>query len=50
MVAVITPPAVVAFIIANLDDLALALAQWPNQPGQPGEPLKPAWNQGSKSL
>jgi hypothetical protein len=50
MVAVVTPPAVVAFIITNLDDLALALAQAPSQPPQPGEPLKPGWTQGSKSL
>jgi hypothetical protein len=50
MVAVVTPPAVVAFVIANLDDLALALAQPPDQPAQPGAPLRPGWSQGSKSL
>lgn len=50
MVAVVTPPAVVAFIIAHLDDLALALSQLPNQPAQPGAPPNPAWTKGSKSL
>lgn len=50
MVAVVTPPAVVAFIIAHLDDLALALSQLPNQPAQPGEPPNPGWTEGSKTL
>jgi hypothetical protein len=50
MVAVITPPAVVAFVIAHLDDLALALSQLPSEPAQPGAPPNPAWTEGSKSL
>jgi hypothetical protein len=50
MVAVVTPPAVVAFIIAHLDDLALALSQLPTQPALPGERPNPAWTEGSKSL
>jgi hypothetical protein len=50
MVAVVTPPAVVAFVVAHLDDLALALSHPPSQPAQPGEPLNPGWTEGSKSL
>jgi hypothetical protein len=50
MVAVIAPPAVVAFVVANLDDLALALARAPDQPARPGEPIEPNWSHASKSL
>ena len=50
IVAVLTPPAVVAFIVATLDDLALALANAPNQPPAPGEPIRPHWTQGSAGL
>ena len=50
IVAVLTPPVVVAFIVASLDDLALALAQAPTQPPAPGEPLRPGWTEGSASL
>jgi hypothetical protein len=50
IVAVITPPAVVAFIVATLDDLTLALANAPNQPPSPAEPIRPRWTQGSAGL
>jgi hypothetical protein len=50
IVAVLTPPAVVAFIVATLDDLALALANTPNQPPAPGEPIRPRWTPGSAGL
>jgi hypothetical protein len=50
IVAVITPPAVVAFIVATLDDLALALANPLNHPPAPGEPIRPDWTQGSAGL
>jgi hypothetical protein len=42
IVSVLTPPVVMAFIVASLDDLALSLANPPNQPAQPHEPLLPA--------
>jgi hypothetical protein len=50
IVAVLTPPAVVAFIVATLDDLALALENTPNQPPAPGEPIRPHWTPGSAGL
>jgi hypothetical protein len=50
IVAVLTPPAVVAFIVATLDDLALALENAPNQPPAPGEPIRPRWTPGSAGL
>jgi hypothetical protein len=50
IVAVLTPPAVVAFIVATLDDLALALETTPNQPPAPGEPIRPRWTPGSAGL
>jgi hypothetical protein len=50
IVAVITPPAVVAFIVATLDDLTLALANPLNQPPAPGEPIRPHWTPGSAGL
>jgi len=50
IVAVLTPPAVVAFIVATLDSLALALANAPKQPIAPGEPIRPHWTRGSAGL
>jgi hypothetical protein len=50
IVSVLTPPVVVAFIVASLDDLALSLANPPNQPAQPHEPLLPGWTDSSASL
>jgi hypothetical protein len=50
IVAVLAPPLVVAFIVASLDDLALALANPPDQPAEPHEPLMPGWTDSSTSL
>jgi hypothetical protein len=50
IVAVLAPPVVVAFIVASLDDLALSLANPPNEPTQPHEPLMPGWTDASTSL
>jgi hypothetical protein len=50
IVAVLTPPAVVAFIVATLDDLALALAYPLNQRPTPGQPIGPGWAQGRVAL
>jgi hypothetical protein len=50
IVAVLTPPAVVAFIVATLDDLALALAYPLNQRPAPGEPIGPGWIKGRGAL
>ena len=50
IVAVVTPPVVVAFIVASLDDLALALANPPDQPAKPQGPLLPGWADSSASL
>jgi hypothetical protein len=50
IVAVLTPPVVVAFIVASLDDLALALANPPDQPAKPQGPLLPGWTDSSASL
>jgi hypothetical protein len=50
IVAVLTPPIVVAFIVASLDDLALSLANPPGQPEAPHESLLPGWTDSSASL
>ena len=50
IVAVLAPPLVVTFIVASLNDLALSLANPPNQPAAPGEPLLPGWTDSSASL
>jgi hypothetical protein len=50
IVAVLTPPVVVAFIVASLDDLALSLANPPDQPAEPHEPVLPGWTDSSASL
>ena len=50
VVAVLTPPAVVAFIVATLDDLALAVANPLNHPPAPGERIQPHWTRGSAGL
>jgi hypothetical protein len=50
IVAVLAPPLVVAFIVASLDDLALSLANPPDQPAAPHEPLLPGWTDSSASL
>jgi hypothetical protein len=47
MVAVITPPTVVAFFVLTLDDLA---AYSLNQRPAPGEPIGPGWTQGRSEL
>jgi hypothetical protein len=50
IVAVLTPPVVVAFIVASLDDLALSLAKPPDQPTRPDAALLPGWTHSSASL
>jgi hypothetical protein len=50
IVAVLAPPVVVAFIVASLDDLALSLANPPNEPTEPHQPLMPGWTDASTSL
>jgi hypothetical protein len=50
IVAVLAPPLVVSFIVASLDDLALSLANPPDQPAQPHEPVLPGWTDSSASL
>jgi hypothetical protein len=50
IVAVLAPPLVVAFIVASLNDLALSLANPPDQPAAPHEPLLPGWTDSSTSL
>lgn len=50
IVAVLAPPLVVAFIVASLNDLALSLANPPDQPAEPHEPLVPGWTDSSTSL
>jgi hypothetical protein len=50
IVAVLTPPVVLAFIVTSLDDLALSLANAPNRPSHPHEPLLPGWTDSSASL
>lgn len=47
MVAVLTPPTIVAFFVTALDDLA---ADPLTQPSAPGEPFGPGWNQGRAEL
>jgi hypothetical protein len=50
IVAVLAPPLVVTFIVASLDDLALSLANPPDQPAAPHESLLPGWTDSSASL
>jgi hypothetical protein len=50
IVAVLAPPLVVAFIVASLNDLALSLANPPDQPTEPHESLLPGWTDSSASL
>jgi hypothetical protein len=50
IVAVLTPPVVLAFIVTSLDDLALSLANAPDRPAQPHGPLLPGWTDSSASL
>jgi hypothetical protein len=50
IVAVLTPPVVLAFIVTSLDDLALSLANAPDRPTQPHGPLLPGWTDSSASL
>jgi len=50
IVAVLAPPLVVAFIVASLDDLALSLANPPDQPAAPHQSLSPGWTDSSTSL
>jgi hypothetical protein len=50
IVAVLAPPLVVAFIVASLNDLALSLANPPDQPTEPHEALLPGWTDSSASL
>jgi hypothetical protein len=50
IVAVLAPPLVVAFIVASLNDLALSLANPPDEPAQPHAPLLPGWTDSSASL
>ena len=47
MVAVLAPPAVVAFFVTAIDDVA---ANPPNQRPTPGEPFGPGWNPGRAEL
>jgi hypothetical protein len=46
MVAVLTPPAVVAFLVTTVYDLALASAYPLDQQPPSGKPTAPEWNQG----
>jgi hypothetical protein len=50
MVAVLTPPAVVAFLVTTIYDLASALAYPPNQRPAPDKPIAPGWNQRDSEL
>jgi hypothetical protein len=50
IVAVLAPPLVVSFIVASLNDLALSLANPPDQPAAPHETLLPGWTDSSTSL
>jgi hypothetical protein len=50
IVAVLVPPVVVAFIVASLNELALSLANPPEQPTGPHESLSPGWTDASTSL
>jgi len=50
IVAVLAPPVVVAFIVASLNELALSLANPPEQMTGPHEPLSPGWTDASSSL
>ncbi|WP_101949481.1 hypothetical protein [Mycobacterium sp. 3519A] len=50
IVAVLAPPVVVSFIVASLDELALSLANPPQQPVGPHESLAPGWTDASASL
>ena len=50
IVSVLTPPIVVAFIVASLDDLALSLANPPDRSPQPDAALLPGWTDSSASL
>jgi len=50
MIAVLTPPAMVAFLVVALDDLALGLAYPLGQRPAPGEPMGPGWTQGRAEL
>jgi len=50
IVAVLAPPVVVAFIVASLNELALSLANPPEQPTGPHESLSPGWTDASTSL
>jgi hypothetical protein len=50
MVAVLTPPAVVAFLVTTLYDLASALDSPPNQRPAPGKPIAPGWHQGDSEF
>jgi hypothetical protein len=49
IVAVIVPPIVVMFVLAGLDDLALAMAGPPTSP-VPHQPLQPVWTTSSRSF
>jgi hypothetical protein len=50
IVAVLAPPLVVSFIVASLNDLALSLANPPDQPAAPHESILPGWTDSSASL
>jgi hypothetical protein len=50
IVAVLAPPLVVSFIVASLNDLALSLANPPDQPAAPHESILPGWTESSASL
>ncbi|MFG1929757.1 hypothetical protein ACGFK1_03750 [Mycobacterium sp. NPDC048908] len=50
IVAVLAPPLVVSFIVASLNDLALSLANPPDQPATPHESILPGWTDSSASL
>jgi hypothetical protein len=50
IVAVLAPPVVVTFIVASLNELALSLANPPDQQSGPHETLSPGWTDSSTSL
>lgn len=50
IVAVLAPPVVLAFIVASFDDLALSLANPPDEPATPHQPLVPGWTDASAAL
>jgi hypothetical protein len=49
IVAVLTPPIIVVFVLSSLDDLALSLAGPPQNP-LPHRPIEPMWTPSSRSL